>query len=62
MNDTSFNEIKRDTEKMIEKIKTIDAEKGVYLEQHIIFDDKNETMSYTGDPEIIADILSKAIS
>lgn len=62
MIDTSFNEIKRDTEKMIEKIKTIDAEKGAYLEQHIIFDDKNETMSYTGDPEIIADILSKAIS
>jgi hypothetical protein len=46
---------------MIEKIKASDRERGAYLERHIVFDDKNEAISYTGEAEIINHILNKAI-
>ena len=61
MKDVPFSEIKKDTLAMIEKIKASDTERGKYLERHIILDDKNETMSYTGDYETIDVITNKAL-
>lgn len=61
MSNPSFAEIQRDTKAIITKIKDSDPELGAYLEAHVIIDEKSETLSYTGDQEVIADILSKAI-
>ena len=60
-NDIPFSEIKRDALAMIEKIKASDPERGAYLEYHIVFDDKNEAMAYTGDAETIDAIIKKSI-
>lgn len=61
MTKPSFADIQKDTIAMITKIKDSDPEHGAYLKKHIIIDEENETLTYTGDPEIIADILSRAI-
>ena len=61
MKDIPFSEIKKETLVMIEKIKASDRERGAYLERHIVFDDKNEMMAYTGDAETIDAIIKKSI-
>lgn len=61
MSDPTFADIQKDTRAMITKIKDSDPELGVYLEAHIIFDEKNETMRYTGDENILREVLSRAV-
>ncbi len=61
MSDASFADIQKDTRAMITKIKESDPELGAYFEAHIIFDEKNETLTYTGESEVLGDMLSKAI-
>jgi hypothetical protein len=51
--DISFSEIKQDTLALIEKIRAVNPESGAHFENHIIFDDKNETMIYTDKPESV---------
>lgn len=41
----------------IEKIKIHDPEKGNYVERHVIFDDKRETIQYTGTEVDLNDVL-----
>lgn len=61
MNNTPFSEIKSDLMTLINKIKDSDPAQGAYLEKHIVVDDKNETVTYTGEADVINDILSKAV-
>lgn len=61
MNNTPFSEIKNDLITLINKIKDSDPVQGAYLEKHIVIDDKNETVTYTGEAGVINDILSKAV-
>lgn len=61
MTTPSFADIQKDTMAMIAKIKDGDPKLGAYLEDHIIFDEKNESMTYTGESEIIESILGRVI-
>ncbi len=61
MSNKTFSQIKTYVLDSIEIIKSSDLERGGYLERHIIFDDRDETIKYTGEPEIIHAILNKTI-
>lgn len=61
MSNPSFSDIQKDTRAMIAKIKDSNPELGAYVEVHIIFDEKNETMRYTGDENILREVMSRAV-
>ena len=44
----------------LEEVKLNDPYQGAYIESHLIFDDENETMIYTGTTKIIEFILMKS--
>jgi len=56
-----FTEMKQRVVALITKVKASEPERGAYLERHFIFDDKKETMVYTGKSEIMGGVLKNAI-
>jgi hypothetical protein len=61
MNNTPFSKIKNDIVTLINKIKASDPAQGLYLEENIVIDDTNETVTYMGEEGVIEDILSKSV-
>jgi hypothetical protein len=55
----NYNELKEIYLGIIKKIKLIDAERGAYLDRHIVFDDMNSYIFYTGTGSIANVLMTK---
>jgi|CXWL01.1.fsa_nt_gi hypothetical protein len=45
--------------RLIEKIRTVDPERGLYLSRHIKYNIRQQTITYTGSKTLLKDILDK---
>ena len=58
MND--YKENKLLLKRVVRRMKAVNLEQGQYLEEHFIFDDDNETISYIGSKSVLETVLINA--
>lgn len=61
MDTKTYNEMKETSLSLIKKAKAKNADLGEYLEKHIILDDRNRSITYTGENGVIEKITEKAV-
>lgn len=54
---SDYNENKLLLKRVVRRMKAANFEQGKYLEEHFIFDDNNETISYIGSQSVLATVL-----
>ncbi len=55
-----YEENKIILKRVIRRMKAVNLERGRYFEEHLIFDDENEAISYVGSQSVLATVLANA--